>query len=73
MPTHNPNNERIKRQYLTFLKEAKRHSESTVDEARSRRSRKTPSTATSVHFGTSRRSPSSGTWPNVRARRPGPN
>jgi len=31
MPTHNPNNERIKRQYLTYLKEAKRHSEATVD------------------------------------------
>ena len=28
---HNPSNERIKRQYLAFLKEAKRHSEATVD------------------------------------------
>jgi site-specific recombinase XerD len=28
---HNPNNERIKRQYLAFLKEAKAHSEPTVD------------------------------------------
>ncbi|HYC55703.1 MAG TPA: tyrosine-type recombinase/integrase [Candidatus Binatia bacterium] len=35
MPIHNPNNERIKRQYLTFLKEAKRHSESTVDDVAS--------------------------------------
>lgn len=31
MLTHNPNNERIKRQYLAYLKEAKRHSEPTVD------------------------------------------
>ena len=31
MPRHNPNNERIKRQYLAYLKEAKRHSETTVD------------------------------------------
>jgi len=31
MPTHNPSNERIKRQYFAFLKEAKRHSEPTVD------------------------------------------
>src|SRR5262249_20826902 len=28
---HNPNNERLKRRYFAFLKEAKRHSESTVD------------------------------------------
>lgn len=31
MRKHHPANERIKRQYLTFLREAKRHSESTVD------------------------------------------
>jgi integrase/recombinase XerD len=31
MRTHNPNNERIKRQYFDYLKEAKRHSEATVD------------------------------------------
>jgi integrase len=31
MPTHNASNERIKRQYFTYLKEAKRHSEATVD------------------------------------------
>ncbi len=31
MATHNPNNERIKRQYFAFLKEAKRQSEATVD------------------------------------------
>jgi integrase len=31
MTTHNPNNERIKRQYFAYLKEAKRHSEATVD------------------------------------------
>lgn len=31
MAEHNANNERIKRQYFTFLKEAKRHSEDTVD------------------------------------------
>src|SRR5438874_9404990 len=29
--SHNPNNERIKRRYFTYLKEAKRHSEPTVD------------------------------------------
>ena len=28
---HNANNERIKRSYFTYLKEAKRHSEPTVD------------------------------------------
>lgn len=32
MPNHHPSNERIKRQYLTFLKEAKRQSEATVDD-----------------------------------------
>lgn len=32
MPNHNPGNERIKRQYLSFLKEAKRQSEATVDD-----------------------------------------
>lgn len=31
MTKHNPNNERIKRQYFAYLKEAKRHSEPTVD------------------------------------------
>ena len=31
MATHNPNNERIKRQYFAFLKEAKRQSEDSVD------------------------------------------
>lgn len=31
MPNHNANNERIKRSYFTYLKEAKRHSEPTVD------------------------------------------
>jgi len=31
MKKHNPVNERIKRQYLSFLKEAKRHSEPTID------------------------------------------
>jgi integrase len=30
---HNPSNERIKRQYLAYLKEARRHSEATVDAA----------------------------------------
>jgi integrase len=33
MQKHNPANERIKRQYFTFLKEAKRNSEPTVDAA----------------------------------------
>ena len=31
MKKHNPVNERIKRKYFAFLKEAKRHSEPTVD------------------------------------------
>ena len=31
MTTHNPNNERIKRRYFAYLKEAKRHSEATID------------------------------------------
>ena len=31
MTTHNASNERIKRQYFAYLKEAKRHSEPTVD------------------------------------------
>jgi len=31
MATHNPDNERIKRRYFAYLKEAKRHSEPTVD------------------------------------------
>jgi integrase len=31
MRKHNPSNERIKRQYFIYLKEAKRHSEATVD------------------------------------------
>jgi len=31
MPTHHPDNERIKRQYFTFLNEAKRQSEASVD------------------------------------------
>ena len=33
MTRHNPNNERIKRRYFVFLKEAKRHGEETVDAA----------------------------------------
>lgn len=33
MNKNNPNNERIKRQYFAYLKEAKRHSEPTVDAA----------------------------------------
>ena len=33
MTKHNADNERIKRQYFAFLKEAKRHSEPTVDAA----------------------------------------
>ena len=31
MTTHNAKNERIKRQYFAYLKEAKRHSEATID------------------------------------------
>ena len=31
MTMHNANNERIKRQYFSYLKEAKRHSDATVD------------------------------------------
>ena len=33
MKKHNPDNERIKRKYFDYLKEAKRHSEPTVDAA----------------------------------------
>jgi integrase len=33
MTKHNPENERIKRKYFAFLKEAKRHSEPTIDAA----------------------------------------
>jgi site-specific recombinase XerD len=33
MTTHNPKNERIKRQYFKYLREAKRHNEATVDAA----------------------------------------
>ena len=33
MKKHNPANERIKRKYFAFLKEAKRHSEPTIDVA----------------------------------------
>lgn len=33
MKNYNPTNERIKRKYFTFLKEAKRYSEPTVDTA----------------------------------------
>src|ERR1017187_4019280 len=33
MMKHNPENERIKREYFVYLKEAKRHSEPTVDAA----------------------------------------
>ncbi len=31
MKTHNPENERLKRQYFVYLKEAKRYSESSLD------------------------------------------
>ena len=33
MRKYNPENERIKRKYFAYLKEAKRHSEPTVDAA----------------------------------------
>ena len=33
MTSHNPNNERMKRRYFAYVKEAKRHSEATVDSA----------------------------------------
>ncbi len=33
MSSHNPTNERVKRRYFIYLKEAKRHSEATVDAA----------------------------------------
>jgi hypothetical protein len=33
MPSHNPENERIKRRYLAYLKEAKRRSEPSLDAA----------------------------------------
>ena len=33
MPTHNPDNERVKRRYFAYLKEAKRRGEPSVDAA----------------------------------------
>ena len=33
MTKHNPENERIKHRYFAYLKEAKRHSDQTVDAA----------------------------------------
>ena len=64
MTKHSPENERIKRQYFAYLKEAKRHSESTVDAAAKALSRFEEYTdpGTSSHCTLSRRLPLSDTW-----------
>lgn len=41
MLTHNPDNERIKRRYFTYLRDAKHHSEATVDAVAKARREKT--------------------------------
>jgi hypothetical protein len=48
MTEHSTSNEGIKRQYFAYLKEAKRHSEATVDAAQSR-FETTPTFAISKH------------------------
>ena len=70
MTMHNANNERIKRRYFAFLKEAKRHSEPTVDAQWRRRwhvSRLILGTGISRHSITSRPSHLRSTWPSKRA------
>jgi len=56
---HNAENERIKRRYFAYLKEAKRHSEPTVDAVarRWRDSRQIPGTGISRRFTSSGPSP----------------
>jgi hypothetical protein len=73
MPTHNPSNERIKRRYFTFLKEAKRHSEPTVDAVAKALARFEADTGigTSRRFTTSRRSPSKNRLAEQRGQRSG--
>jgi len=72
MKKHNAANERIKRKYFAFLKEAKRHSEPTVDTAAKALSRFEVHTAIAIsrHFTSSRPLPSRGTLPSKEARKP---
>jgi hypothetical protein len=72
MNEYNPTNERIKRQYFIFLKEAKRHGVDTVDSAAMALARfeaYNTSTGTSSHSTSSRRSPSRTTSPGRTIRR----
>ena len=62
MTTHNARNERIKRQYFAFLKEAKRQSEDSVDAVAKALARFESDTAISKPSTTSRPSHSSGGW-----------
>ena len=75
MKKHNPVNERIKRKYFAFLKEAKRHSEPTVDAAAKALSRFEAYTRyrdfKAFHF--SRPLPSRSTLPSKRGSSPGRN
>src|SRR5271170_1762252 len=63
---NHPNNERIKRQYLAYLKEAKRHNEATVDAAAKALNRFEIYTQYRDFkaFHTERRSPLRGTYPH---------
>ena len=64
MPEHNAENERIKRRYFAYLKEADRRSEATVDAVAAARPglRPTPATGTFGPFATNRQLHSSGGW-----------
>jgi len=48
MTTHNANNERIKRRYFTYLKEAMRYSEASVDGAAKALARETEGTVSKL-------------------------
>ena len=78
MTTHNPDNERIKRRYFAYLKEAKRHSEPTVDEVAKALARfeadavdntRLPRDFKAFHFD--RPSHSRSAWPSRRRSGPG--
>ena len=62
MIKHNANNERIKRRYFSYLKEAKRQSEGTVD-----------TVAKAKNSTLNRPLGSRNTWPNKGASKPGIN
>ena len=75
MTKHNACNERIKHNYFGFLKEAKRHSEPTVDGAAKALDRFEIYSRHRdfKHFTLSRRLGSRTTWRNRRANNPGRN